>query len=135
MGGHSMGGTIQGGSPYMFQSPTGFVNTSLFRHAPLWLKPLLVPVAWLLFLDASEGARAVLDCATQDGLEPLSGRYFTECGPQVPWPAGRDDRLARALWEGSERLLGLGAPGGDREGHHHHREGQREGPGAQHTAQ
>ncbi|NWY44243.1 DHR13 reductase, partial [Sylvia atricapilla] len=85
----------------------GFVNTSLFRHAPLWLKPLLLPLAWLLFLDASEGARVVLDCATQDGLEPLSGRYFTDCGPRLPWAAGRDDRLARALWEGSERLVGL----------------------------
>ncbi|NWZ81956.1 DHR13 reductase, partial [Poecile atricapillus] len=85
----------------------GFVNTSLFRHAPLWLKPLLLPLAWLLFLDVSEGAQVVLDCATQDGLEPFSGRYFTDCGPQLPWPAGRDDRLARALWEGSERLVGL----------------------------
>ncbi|NXY20982.1 DHR13 reductase, partial [Atrichornis clamosus] len=85
----------------------GFVNTALFRHAPLWLKPLLLPLAWLLFLDASEGAQVVLDCATQDGLEPLSGRYFTDCGPRQPWPAGRDDRLARALWEASERLVGL----------------------------
>uniref|UniRef100_A0A8C9MXW9 Dehydrogenase/reductase 13 n=1 Tax=Serinus canaria TaxID=9135 RepID=A0A8C9MXW9_SERCA len=85
----------------------GFVNTSLFRHAPLWLRPLLLPLAWLLFLDAAEGARAVLDCATRDGLEPLSGRYFTHGGPRVPWPAGRDDRLARELWEGSERLVVL----------------------------
>ncbi|NXP95264.1 DHR13 reductase, partial [Passerina amoena] len=90
----------------------GFVNTSLFRHAPLWLQALLVPLAWLLFLEAAEGAQAVLDCATRDGLEPLSGRYFTHGGPRVPWPAGRDDRLARELWEGSERLLGLGTPGG-----------------------
>ncbi|XP_053851143.1 dehydrogenase/reductase SDR family member 13 isoform X2 [Vidua macroura] len=95
----------------------GFVNTALFRHAPPWLKPLLLPLAWLLFLDASEGAQAVLDCATRDGLEPLSGRYFTECGPRLPWAAGRDDRLARALWEGSERLVGLGAAGGHGEGH------------------
>ncbi|NXK92633.1 DHR13 reductase, partial [Formicarius rufipectus] len=85
----------------------GFVNTALFRHAPPWLKPLLVPLAWLLFLEAAEGARAVLDCATRDGLEPLSGRYFTHGGLRQPWPPGRDDRLARALWEDSERLGGL----------------------------
>ncbi|KAJ7416409.1 Dehydrogenase/reductase SDR family member 13 [Willisornis vidua] len=84
----------------------GFVNTALFRHAPPWLKPLLLPLAWLLFLDAAEGAQVVLDCATQDGLEPLSGRYFTAHGPRQPWAPGRDDRLARALWEGSERLVG-----------------------------
>lgn len=103
------------GDPHTCQSPSGFVNTSLFRHAPLWLKPLLLPLAWLLFLDASEAAQVVLDCATQDGLEPLSGRYFTDSGPRLPWPAGRDDRLARALWEGSERLVGL--VGGQQEGH------------------
>ncbi|XP_021406531.2 dehydrogenase/reductase SDR family member 13 [Lonchura striata] len=94
----------------------GFVNTSLFRHAPLWLKPLLLPLARLLFLEASEGARAVLDCATRDGLEPLSGRYFTHRGPRLPWAAARDDRLARVLWEASERLVGLGTAGGQREG-------------------
>lgn len=121
-------GTLhRGHQPHTCQSPTGFVNTSLFRYAPLWLKALLLPLAWLLFLDASEGAQVVLDCATQDGLEPFSGRYFTDCGPKLPWPAGRDDRLARALWEGSERLVGMGAAGEHQEGH---REGHREGPAA-----
>lgn len=115
------------GTPHTRRSPTGFVNTSLFRHAPLWLKPLLLPLAWLLFLDASEGAQAVLDCATRDGLEPLSGRYFTDCGPRLPWAAARDDRLARALWEGSERLVGLGAAGGHRGGHG---QGHPQGPAA-----
>ncbi|XP_009069436.1 PREDICTED: dehydrogenase/reductase SDR family member 13, partial [Acanthisitta chloris] len=104
---------LQGTQVTCYAVHPGFVNTALFRHAPLWLKPLLQPLAWLLFLDASEGAQAVLDCATQDGLEPLSGRYFTDCGLQQPWPRGRDDRLARALWEGSEWLVGLGQAGGD----------------------
>ncbi|NWH64837.1 DHR13 reductase, partial [Geococcyx californianus] len=90
----------------------GFVNTELFRHAPLWLKLLLVPLAWLFFLDASEGARTALHCAMQPGLECFSGRYFSDCRPQQPWPPARDDRLALALWEASERLVGLGGTGG-----------------------
>ncbi|NXX79769.1 DHR13 reductase, partial [Urocolius indicus] len=85
----------------------GFVNTELFRHAPLWLKPLLLSLAWLFFLDAAEGAQTTLHCATQEGLERFSGRYFTNCRLQEPWPAARDDRLARALWDASERLVGL----------------------------
>uniref|UniRef100_A0A8C5T5D4 Dehydrogenase/reductase 13 n=1 Tax=Malurus cyaneus samueli TaxID=2593467 RepID=A0A8C5T5D4_9PASS len=94
-------------------------------HRPLTrCSPLLLPLAWLLFLDASEGAQVVLDCATQEGLEPLSGRYFTDCGPQLPWPAGRDDRLARALWEGSERLVGLGMAWGHQDGHQEGHEGE-----------
>lgn len=90
----------------------GFVNTDLFRHAPLWLKPLLLPLVWLFFRDAAEGAGTSLHCAAQPGLERFSGRYFADCRPREPWPPARDDRLARALWEASERLVGLGADGG-----------------------
>uniref|UniRef100_A0A8C4XM64 Dehydrogenase/reductase 13 n=1 Tax=Falco tinnunculus TaxID=100819 RepID=A0A8C4XM64_FALTI len=90
----------------------GFVNTELFRHMPLWLKPLFQLLAWLFFLDASEGAQTSLHCATHHGLECFSGRYFANCRPQEPWPAARDDRLAQALWEASERLVGLVGPGG-----------------------
>ncbi|KAM6315552.1 dehydrogenase/reductase SDR family member 13 [Podargus strigoides] len=90
----------------------GFVNTELFRHVPLWLKPLFVPLAWLFFRDAAEGARTPLYCTTQKGLERFSGRYFADCRPQEPSPPARDDRRARELWEASERLLGLGGHGG-----------------------
>ncbi|NXX19338.1 DHR13 reductase, partial [Podargus strigoides] len=90
----------------------GFVNTELFRHVPLWLKPLFVPLAWLFFREAAEGARTPLYCATQKGLERFSGRYFADCRPQEPSPPARDDRRARELWEASERLLGLGGHGG-----------------------
>ncbi|NXV71578.1 DHR13 reductase, partial [Atlantisia rogersi] len=90
----------------------GFVNTELFRHAPLWLKPLLVPLAWLFFLNAAEGARTSLHCATCEGLERFSGCYFAHCRLQKPWPPARDDQLALALWEASERLVGLRGDGG-----------------------
>lgn len=99
-------------NPDLFRSPPGFVNTDLFRHAPLWLKPLLLPLAWLLFRDAAAGAETPVHCAAQPGLERLSGRYFADCRPREPWPPARDDRLARALWEASERMVGLGGGGG-----------------------
>ncbi|NWX97968.1 DHR13 reductase, partial [Nothoprocta ornata] len=87
--------------------PTGFVNTGLFRHAPLWLKPLLLPLAWLLCRDAAAGAATPLFCATAEGIERHSGRYFSDCRPREPWGRGGDDGLARALWDASERLVGL----------------------------
>ncbi|XP_025911100.1 dehydrogenase/reductase SDR family member 13 [Apteryx rowi] len=99
---------LQGTEVTCYAVHPGFVNTEIFRHAPLWLKPLLVPLAWLFFRDAAEGAETPLYCATQEGLERFSGRYFADCRPQEPWPRGRNDGLARALWEGSERLVGLG---------------------------
>ncbi|XP_052660429.1 dehydrogenase/reductase SDR family member 13 isoform X3 [Harpia harpyja] len=104
---------LQGTQVTCYAVHPGFVNTELFRHTPLWLKPLFLPLAWLFFLDAAEGAQTSLHCATQEGLERFSGRYFADCRLQEPWPPARDDRLARALWEASERLVGLGGPGGN----------------------
>uniref|UniRef100_A0A8C4U6X1 Dehydrogenase/reductase 13 n=1 Tax=Falco tinnunculus TaxID=100819 RepID=A0A8C4U6X1_FALTI len=103
---------LQGTQVTCYAVHPGFVNTELFRHMPLWLKPLFQLLAWLFFLDASEGAQTSLHCATHHGLECFSGRYFANCRPQEPWPAARDDRLAQALWEASERLVGLVGPGG-----------------------
>nr|XP_025961384.1 dehydrogenase/reductase SDR family member 13 [Dromaius novaehollandiae] len=102
---------LQGTEVTCYAVHPGFVNTELFRHAPLWLKPLLVPLAWLFFREAAEGAETPLYCATQEGLERFSGRYFADCRPREPWPQGRDDGLARALWEASERLVGLSPHG------------------------
>ncbi|XP_009463443.1 PREDICTED: dehydrogenase/reductase SDR family member 13 [Nipponia nippon] len=103
---------LQGTQVTCYAVHPGFVNTELFRHTPLWLKPLFVPLAWLFFRDAAEGAQTSLHCATQEGLECFSGRYFADCSLQEPWPLARDDQLARALWEASERLVGLGGAGG-----------------------
>lgn len=99
-----------GGSPphrCLSPLPAGFVNTRLFRHAPLWLQLLWTPLSRFCFRSAAEGARTVLFCATQDGLEPFSGCYFADCRPLQPWAQGRDDAAARELWDRSERLLGL----------------------------
>ncbi|NXI38335.1 DHR13 reductase, partial [Galbula dea] len=98
---------LQGTQVTCYAVHPGFVNTDLFRHAPLWLKPFVLPLAWLIFRDAAEGAQTSLYCATHKGLERFSGRYFADCHLQEPWPPARDDRLARALWEASEKLVGL----------------------------
>ncbi|KAM6337735.1 dehydrogenase/reductase SDR family member 13 [Alca torda] len=98
---------LQGTQVTCYAVHPGFVNTELFRHTPLWLKPFFLPLVWLFFREAAEGAQTSLHCATQEGLECFSGRYFADCRLQEPWPVARDDRLAHALWEASERLVGL----------------------------
>uniref|UniRef100_A0A8C6J4H8 Uncharacterized protein n=1 Tax=Melopsittacus undulatus TaxID=13146 RepID=A0A8C6J4H8_MELUD len=95
---------LRGTGVTCYAAHPGFVATGLFRHAPLWLKPLLVPLAWLWFRSAAEGAQTPLHCALHRGLEPLSGCYFSDCAPQEPCPPGADERLARALREGGLEL-------------------------------
>ena len=64
-------------------------------------------MARLLFLDPEAGAQTTLHCALQEGIEPLSGCYFSCCAAQEVSPQARDDAVARKLWEVSERLCGL----------------------------
>ncbi|KAG7281402.1 hypothetical protein CRUP_029851, partial [Coryphaenoides rupestris] len=77
----------------------GVVNTALTRNMHVWQRILLMPVAKLFFLDAEAGSQTTLHCALQTGIEPLSGRYFSCCRPQQVGARGRDDGLARKLWE------------------------------------
>lgn len=102
-------------SPLPFFLSTGPVNSELFlRHVPGWLCPLLRPLAWLMLRAPRGGAQTPLYCALQEGIEPLSGRYFANCHVEEVPPAARDDRAAHQLWEASKRLAGLG-PGKDAE--------------------
>lgn len=84
--------------------PAGIVRTELSRHVSLWQKLFIEPVARFLFLDPEAGAQTTLHCCLQEGLEPLSGRYFSCCSVQEVSAKARDAAAARKLWEVSEAL-------------------------------
>lgn len=85
-------------------SSPGVVHTELCRSLSLWQQLLVFPVAKLFFLDPEAGSQTTLHCALQEGIEPLSGRYFSSCALQQVGARGRDDAVAKKLWEVSERL-------------------------------
>uniref|UniRef100_A0A8D2DLD6 Dehydrogenase/reductase 13 n=1 Tax=Sciurus vulgaris TaxID=55149 RepID=A0A8D2DLD6_SCIVU len=106
---------LEGTGVTCYAAHPGPVNSELFlRHVPGWLRPLLRPLAWLVLRAPKGGAQTPLYCALQEGIEPLSGRYFANCHVEEVPPAARDDRIAHRLWEASMRLAGLG-PGEDDE--------------------
>ncbi|XP_045343845.1 dehydrogenase/reductase SDR family member 13 isoform X1 [Leopardus geoffroyi] len=108
---------LEGTGVTCYAAHPGPVNSELFlRHVPGWLSPLLRPLAWLVLRTPRGGAQTPLYCALQEGIEPLSGRYFANCHVEEVPPAARDDRAAHRLWEASKRLAGLG-PGQDAEPH------------------
>ncbi|KAL7976094.1 hypothetical protein Chor_009772 [Crotalus horridus] len=84
----------------------GVVKTEISRYHPRWLSGSIWFVK-LFFRNCDSGAQTTIYCATEEGIERLSGRYFVDCQPKVPSPQARDDQLAKKLWEFSERLLGL----------------------------
>uniref|UniRef100_A0A7N6AY25 Dehydrogenase/reductase (SDR family) member 13a, duplicate 3 n=1 Tax=Anabas testudineus TaxID=64144 RepID=A0A7N6AY25_ANATE len=85
----------------------GVIKTEIGRNAKLWMKILFAPVS-LLLTDAESGAQTTLHCALEQGIEHLSGHYFTHCAPLLNvMPKARDDAAAKKLWELSESFCGL----------------------------
>ncbi|XP_076024009.1 dehydrogenase/reductase SDR family member 13-like [Genypterus blacodes] len=98
---------LEGSRVSCFSLHPGVIQTELSRHFSLWLQLLVWPFARLFFLDPEGGSQTTLHCALQEDMEPLSGRYFSNCALQEVGAKGRDDALAKKLWEVSERLSSL----------------------------
>jgi retinol dehydrogenase 12 len=80
----------------------GPVATDIWRVAP----PVLQWIPRTFFLTAEEGARSQIACATDPEKWGLTGRYWGDHGePRTESRLGRDDALARALWEKSEEFV------------------------------
>ncbi|XP_073339772.1 dehydrogenase/reductase SDR family member 13-like [Pagrus major] len=104
---HELAKRLKGTNVTCYSVHPGVVRTELSRHVSLWQKVFIEPVAQLLFLDPEAGAQTTLHCCLQEGIEPLSGRYFACCAAQEVGARARDDTVARRLWEVSEMLCGL----------------------------
>lgn len=65
------------------------------------------PILSLFYMDAESGAQTTLYCALQEGIEPLSGCYFSCCAVQKVNANTKDDAMAKKLWEVSETLCGM----------------------------
>ncbi|XP_030574296.1 dehydrogenase/reductase SDR family member 13-like [Archocentrus centrarchus] len=104
---HELAKRLKGTGVTCYSVHPGVVQTELSRNVSLWQKIFIQPVAWLLFLDPETGAQTTLHCALQEGIEPLSGRYFSCCAVENVYAHARDDSVALKLWEVSESLCGL----------------------------
>uniref|UniRef100_A0A3P8VY14 Dehydrogenase/reductase (SDR family) member 13a, tandem duplicate 2 n=1 Tax=Cynoglossus semilaevis TaxID=244447 RepID=A0A3P8VY14_CYNSE len=98
---------LKGSDVTCYSVHPGVVRTELSRNVSLWQKVFIEPVARLLFLTPEDGAQTTLHCALQEGLEQLSGHYFSCCAAQEMGAKAKDDAVARKLWEFSEMLCGL----------------------------
>ncbi|XP_035576150.1 retinol dehydrogenase 12 isoform X3 [Canis lupus familiaris] len=83
----------------------GVVSSELVRHS------FLLCLLWRIFSpfvkSAREGAQTSLHCALAEGLEPLSGKYFSDCKRAWVSPRARDNKTAERLWNVSCELLGI----------------------------
>ncbi|KAM4580238.1 retinol dehydrogenase 13 [Odontesthes bonariensis] len=101
---------IKGSGVSAFCLHPGVIRTELGRHVEGWfplLGALLRLPTLLLMKTPWQGCQTTVFCAVTPGLEERSGCYFSDCTEREAAPEGRDEEVARKLWEESARLVGL----------------------------
>jgi NAD(P)-dependent dehydrogenase (short-subunit alcohol dehydrogenase family) len=88
----------------------GSVDTNIWSGAPLWAKPIIRLLFRPFFISAEQGASYVVDLVARPDLAEVTGRYWEESRMVDPAPAGRDEALARRLWDVSAAMVGLSVP-------------------------
>ncbi|XP_072249251.1 dehydrogenase/reductase SDR family member 13-like [Leuresthes tenuis] len=104
---HELAKRLQGTKVTCYSLHPGAINTELTRNASSVFLMLLRPITTFFFKNTVQGCQTSLHCALQEGIEPLSGRYFSNCTVKEVYPKAKDDAAAKKLWEISERLCGL----------------------------
>lgn len=87
----------------------GFV-ASRFGEEAGGLVSHVIGLAKILAISPEEGAKTIVYLASSPDVVGMSGEYFYKCRRAKPTSAGRDDALARVLWEKSVTLTGMDWP-------------------------
>ncbi|XP_041796015.1 dehydrogenase/reductase SDR family member 13-like [Chelmon rostratus] len=104
---HELAKSLQGTKVTCYSLHPGAINSELQRNTSAVMRMLLKPLTAFFFKNTVQGAQTTLHCALQEGLEPLNGRYFSNCTVREVYAKAKDDAAAKKLWELSERLCGL----------------------------
>jgi NAD(P)-dependent dehydrogenase (short-subunit alcohol dehydrogenase family) len=94
---------LQGTGITTYSLHPGVVATEVWRHLPWFLRPLLKLAG---MINAEEGAKTTLYCATAPELDKQSGLYYDRCKSRTPSKLGQDAGLAGALWRKSKDFVG-----------------------------
>jgi NAD(P)-dependent dehydrogenase (short-subunit alcohol dehydrogenase family) len=70
----------------------------------------MIGLAKILAISPEEGAKTIIHLATSPDVAAMNGEYFYKSRRAKPARAGRDDALARMLWEKSVALTGVDWP-------------------------
>jgi retinol dehydrogenase-14 len=85
----------------------GSVATNIWSGAPTWAKPIITVLLRPFFISAEKGGRHIVQLAADPSLAGVTGKYF-ETGRMIdPAPLGRDEALAKRLWDVSAGMVGL----------------------------
>lgn len=84
----------------------GVVATSIANHG-FSLFGFFFKMFSPFFLSPRKGAETSLYLATSPAVQGVTGKYFDKCKEKVPAPDALDERIAKRLYELSEKLTGI----------------------------
>ena len=97
----SLGEQLRGTGVTTYSVHPGGVASDIFRKVPQ-------PLRWIIMkflLTNEQGAQTSIHCATDPDLAKVTGRYYAKSREKKPAPLGRDDELAKRVWELSENAV------------------------------
>nr|XP_020496635.1 dehydrogenase/reductase SDR family member 13-like [Labrus bergylta] len=104
---HELAKRLQGTKVTCYSLHPGAINSDLARNMGSLTHLILKPITMFFFKNTVQGAQTTLHCALQEGIEHLSGRYFSNCTVREVYAKAKDDAASKKLWELSERMCGL----------------------------
>ncbi|RXN29215.1 dehydrogenase reductase SDR family member 13-like protein [Labeo rohita] len=105
---HELAKRLEGTNVTCYSLHPGSVRSELARNLHEWhARLLLLIIRYFWATDPVSGSQTTLYCALQENIEHLSGRYFSDSQLAQAKAEGRDDGIAKKLWEVSEKLCGI----------------------------
>ncbi|PWA23368.1 hypothetical protein CCH79_00019511 [Gambusia affinis] len=77
----------------------GAIQTELGRNTDGTIHMIFSNLGKLFFKTPLQGSQTTLHCALQEGIEHLSGHYFSNCTASNVFAKARDDAASKKLWD------------------------------------
>ena len=84
----------------------GGVRTRIFRHAPLFVKPIFI-LGGIVMVSPQKGADTALYLAASPEVQNITGKYFVKQKEKRVSKEADDPEIARRLWDLSAKLTGV----------------------------
>ncbi|XP_007578850.1 dehydrogenase/reductase SDR family member 13-like [Poecilia formosa] len=104
---HELAKRLKGTKVTCYSIHPGGIKTELARNTDAASQMILSNLGMFFMKTPLQGSQTTLHCALQEGIEHLSGRYFSNCTVRNVFAKARDDAASKKLWEISERFCGI----------------------------
>lgn len=82
----------------------GIIMTPLMRHSTLLMKTLRF-FTFCIWKNVPQGAATTCFVALHPKLKGVTGKYYVDCNEMKPSSYARDEKLAKKLWDFSNKLI------------------------------